>query len=206
MGGAGPLVYRGAAPSNLPEAARPNQSILSFHLASAIVPLVGLLVGGTMMGLGLVGIDPGDAPGGLFFGGVGIMCLGFLGWMVGAILKMVWFYQIWSWIPPSHRATKSWSGGMTPAFAALGHLIPYFNIYWAFAATFATCDALEALSAQYTPGRVSPRNTGTAMAICSIIMFPLAPFFMHAFMKDIGKMAEQIDGERSRVGSLGPGF
>lgn len=206
MAQGGPLVYRNAAPSTLPEAARPSTGIVSFHFVSALMPILGMVLGGILIAAGLVGIEPGDPPPGLFFGGVGVMCLGFLGYMICSILRMIWFYQIWSWIPPSHRVTKNWSGGMTPAFAALGHLIPYFNIYWAFAATFATCDALDTLAAQYTPGRASPRGTGMAMAICSLVFFPIAPFFMHSFMKDIGRMAEQIDTERSRIGELGPGF
>lgn len=205
MGGpqGGPLLYRAAAPSSVPEAARPNAGIVRFHLVCAIPP-AGILVGAVLM---LLGLPSGGAeqPGGLFFGGIGLMCLGFLSYMVCAILRMVWFYQIWSWIPPSHRVTRSWSGGMTPAFAALGYLIPYFNMYWAFASTFATCDALEALTAQYTPGRIVPRGIGTAQAICSIVFFPLAPLLMHAFMKDVNRIAEGIDFERARVGALGPG-
>lgn len=202
----GLMVYRAPAPSSVPEGARPSSGLLSFHLISSIAPLIGFLIGGILLGIGIAGVEFGEPLGALFFAGAAVMGLGCFGWMIASILKMVWFYQIWSWIPPSHRVTKNWSGGMTPAFAALGHLIPYFNIFWAFAATFATCDAMEALSAQYTPGRMAPRGAGTAMAICSIIMFPVAPFFMHSVMKDIGRMAEQIDLERSRTGSLGPGF
>jgi hypothetical protein len=201
--GMGNQGYRMPAPSNVPESERPSRGIVSFHLISAVAPAVGFIAGGIMMAVSLGTIDqPGDAPGAGFFVGVSLLCLAFIGIMVCSILKMVWFYQIWSWIPPSHRVTKTWSGGMSPAFAALGHLIPYFSIYWAFAAAFATCDAMETLSAQYTPGRPSPRNMAMAMAICSLLFFPAAPFLMHIFMRDIGRMAEQIDVERTRVGGL----
>ncbi len=198
--------YRMPAPSSVPESERPSEGLVNAHLIAAVAPLIALVLGGIMMALGMVGtIAPdgsGQAPGALFFGGIGLMCLGMLGWFVGSVLKMIWYYQIWSWIPPSHRVTKSWSGGMTPSLAALGHLIPYFNIYWAFAATFATCDALEVLSAQYTPGRGSPRNFGMAMAICSLLFFPAAPFLMHLFMRDVGRLAVSIDVERARLGPL----
>jgi hypothetical protein len=200
MGHAG---YRMPAPSSTPESARPSKGIVGFHLVSAIAPMAGLLAGGMLMGVSLATLEGhGDRPGLGFFSGVGLLCLGFIGLMVCAILKMVWFYQIWSWIPPSHRITKTWNSGMSPAFAALGHLIPYFSIYWTFAAAFATCDALEVLAAQYTPGRTSPRNVGMAMAICSLLFFPAAPFLMHVFMRDVGRMAEQIDAERLRLGEL----
>lgn len=202
----GPLVYRNSAPSSAPEAERPSSGIVSFHFLSALAPVLGFLIGGVLLALGILQAGPDNPPGGMFFAGMGLMCLGFLGYMVCSILRMIWYYQIWSWIPPSHRVTKNWSGGMTPTFAALGHLIPYFNIYWAFAATLATCDALDMLAAQYTPGRVAPRGTGMAMAICSIVFFPVAPFLMHSFMKECGRMAEQIDQERSRTGALGPGI
>ena len=197
--------YRMPAPSSVPESERPSRGIVSFHLISAVAPVIGFIVGGILMAVGIAQAagsgNPGEAPGALFFVGVALLCLGFFGLVVCSILKMVWFYQIWSWIPPSHRVTKSWTGGMSPAFAALGHLIPYFSIYWAFAATFATCDALETLSAQYTPGRPSPRGVGMAMAICSLLFFPAAPFLMHLFMRDVGRMAESIDAERARVGA-----
>lgn len=200
MGHAG---YRMPAPSSLPEAERPSKGIVSFHLIAAIAPVVLLLGGGTLLGLSLSTLDqPGSEPGPGLFLGATLLCLAFVAIAVCGILKMVWFYQIWSWIPPSHRVTKSWSGGMSPAFAALGHLIPYFSIYWKFAAAFATCDALEVLAAQYTPGRPSPRGVGMAMAICSLLFFPAAPFLMHVFMRDIGRMAESIDVERARMGGL----
>lgn len=200
MGNAG---YRMPQPSTTPESERPSQAIVSFHLASAIAPAVLLAAGAVSLGFSLAPLDePGATPGLGFFAGVGLLGLAFVAIAVCAILKMVWFYQIWSWIPPSHRVTKTWSGVMSPGFAAFGHLIPYFSIYWTFAAAFATCDALEVLSAQYTPGRQSPRNVGMAMAICSMVFFPAAPLLMHVFMRDVGRMAEHIDAERARLGGF----
>ena len=188
-----------------PEGARPSAGLRRWHLIGSIaMPLV-ICTGLALIIAAAVISDGSEPPPALFFGGILAFMLGCFGMVAVGVLRSVWFYQLWRWIPREARRTRTWAN-MSPEFAAFGFWIPYFNIYWSFAALLATCEGMDTLSAQYTPGAApAPRGLAVFSGLAQIFLFPIAPFVNHIFFSRIDEMAAQIDAARAQnsAGSAG---
>lgn len=186
-----------AAASMAPEGPAPSPKLRGWHLAASIAaPVTGVLGIGLIVLAMTLGEDQGRPVLAALIPGAIALALAVIGGMATLVLRSIWFYRIWRWIPRDARHTRRWAN-MAPEFAAFGHWIPYFNLYWYFAAPLATCDAFDALSAQYTPtAPPSPRTAAVVGAIAHLIAFPIAPFFDYLFFKQIDQMAERIEKGR----------
>jgi hypothetical protein len=72
--------------------------------------------------------------------------------VVGFVVELAWVYLAWSSVPPAYR------GKVTPRAAAVGLVIPGYNVYWKVAMNLSLCNALNAVVAQGPSDVRAPRT------------------------------------------------
>jgi hypothetical protein len=105
------------------------------------------------------------------------------------VVALMWLHASWSAVPPQFRMTRS--GRVITPGQAVGYMfIPFYNLYWIFAANLGLADAVDyTLGACNSPLR-TPRGLITAACILQVIPyvnFLVAPFFWFFAMLVVDK-------------------
>ena len=108
----------------------------------------------------------------------GMLTFAALMWVLRVVFGLVWLYSAWSTIPPELRFTKSRS--MSPGAAVGLMFVPFYNLYWIFAANVGLCDALDYGLMSVGSPRRGPR--GLAITSCVLQVIPYANIFLAPFM------------------------
>jgi hypothetical protein len=173
------------------------QAPVGSHGASLKWLYLGALVGSIVFygaGVGLADTADDNGAAGLI-GGIAIFAaVGFF--FARYILALVWLHKSWSAIPPEFRMNRS--GRVITPGQAVGYMfIPFYNLYWIFAANLGMCDAIDyALHASGSHER-APRGMVMAACVCQVIPYVnilIAPFLWFFSMLSIDRAKDSMLG------------
>jgi hypothetical protein len=190
-----PFAPYGMNPYAAPQAGFASMPVGSHGGALKWLYLGALLGSIVFYGAGVVLADAGSDGGGAagLVGAVAIFAaVGFF--IARYVLGLVWLYKSWSAIPPQFRMNRS--GRVISPGQAVGYLfIPFYNLYWVFAANLGMCDAVDfALHASGSHER-APRGMVMAACICQVIPYAnilIAPFLWFFAMLTVDRAKDSM--------------
>jgi hypothetical protein len=142
------------------------------------------------LGAALGALDDGQGDGSPLqaLGGVAVLVAVGL-FLARYVVALMWLHASWSAVPPQFRVTRS-GRAITPGQAVGYMFIPFYNLYWIFAANLGLADAIDyTLGASGSPHR-TPRGLVTTACILQVIPyvnFLIAPFFWFFAMLAVDK-------------------
>ena len=115
----------------------------------------------------------------------------------GVVVGLVWLHRAWTRVPPEHRITSS-GRRVEPRQAALRLLIPVYDLYWQFVATWGLTDAIDHQIAAEPRRRLASAPQTLALVCCIVQLIPVAnllvsPLFWGAFMLRVDAVQADLD-------------
>lgn len=94
----------------------------------------------------------------------------FGGLIVYAAAAMTWVYQSWRYLPAPYRRTAS-GREISPGWALVGHLVPFYNLYWMFAQSLGFCEALDSVMVQSGRAARAPKTLATVACVVQLVPY-----------------------------------
>ena len=127
------------------------------------------------------------------------MALLFGGVTVYALAAMTWVYQSWRYLPPPYRRTAS-GREVTPGWALVGHLVPFYNLYWMFAQSLGYCEALDSVMVQSGRSARAPKTLATVACVVQLVPYVshlVGPILWLAYMFLTDRVKAQLAAPRA---------
>jgi hypothetical protein len=126
---------------------------------------------------------------------MGLAAVSWIGAVIlGLVLRFVWLHRMWRALPAADRVDGD-GDAVTPAGAVGRHFIPFYNLYWVFAARAIVCRALKNAAGSAGVPREPPRVAAALASVADIIPcvnFVAGPLFNIAFMARADTILERI--------------
>jgi hypothetical protein len=191
-----PYAPYNANPYAAPQAGYPAYAPVGSHGASLkwiyLVALIGSFV---FYGAGVAFADSASDDAAGIIGGLAIFAaVGFF--IARYVIGLVWLYKSWSAVPPELRMSRS--GRVISPGQAVGYMfIPFYNLYWVFAANLGLCDAIDYTLHTNGSHERAPRGMVMAACICQVIPYMnilVAPFLWFFAMLTVDRSKDAMLG------------
>ena len=114
--------------------------------------------------------------------------------LLGVVLRFVWLHRVWRVLPAADLVDDS-GNRVTPGGAVGRHFIPFYNLYWVFAARGIVCRALAGAAASAGVPKDSPRVAGALAGLADLIPYAnviVGPLFSIVFMTRVDAILARI--------------